>query len=311
MNNEKRDISKLHIGILMSAYNGQDYVEKQLDSLMGQKNINFTLYIRDDGSKDSTAHIIEKYIAGKENVVFEKGENIGVKPSFMKLMRDAKECDYYAFCDQDDIWDDDKIYSLVEKLENYDINVPNCAFSNYRLIDEHDNVTLEAALKDKIEFNLSNVIPENPSPGCTMVFNKKVWEMIVAKEEPKHLYIHDRWVITICAALGNVAYLGEPKVSYRQHSNNTIGYNNSLKKKLNYWKGVICGDKKTYCAEMKELYDYYGDLMDEKSRKIFRKIYEYDKSFIKRMKLIFDFKIHGYSLGRDIDYRLRVLLGKK
>ena len=98
------------IAIMLSTYNGEKYIRKQLDSLVNQSyKAYMKVFVRDDGSTDNTLSILEEYIE-KINLTIIKGENVGPGKSFWKLfMNQNINADYYAFCDQDDIWDSDKL----------------------------------------------------------------------------------------------------------------------------------------------------------------------------------------------------------
>ena len=127
----------MKIAVLMSTYNGHKYLDKQLKSIAEQTVVNhLTLYIRDDGSKDDTFDIIDKW-KNKINIVLYKEKNAGPAMSFWQLlMKSEVKADYYAFCDQDDVWDKDKIEKGIEKLKG-SIQLYAC---NCRIIDEKDVV---------------------------------------------------------------------------------------------------------------------------------------------------------------------------
>ena len=109
------------VHILLASYNGGKYIREQLDSLLAQTYPNISIYIRDDGSTDNTVSIIQDYIAGntssKKIVLLENGGvNLGCPASFYQILKECPPADYYAFCDQDDIWYPDKIKRAVKKL---------------------------------------------------------------------------------------------------------------------------------------------------------------------------------------------------
>ena len=93
------------VAVLMSTYNGENYIKEQIESIFNQKGVIVKLYVRDDGSKDRTLEILKDY-----NVNLEKGTNIGYIKSFMWLIKNVPFADYYALADQDDVWDEDKLY---------------------------------------------------------------------------------------------------------------------------------------------------------------------------------------------------------
>jgi rhamnosyltransferase len=98
-----------NIAILLSTYNGENYISEQINSIINQTNSNWTLYIRDDGSSDGTLDIITRFVTDYENIVLlDSSINIGTLESFIWLMQNVNSS-YYMFCDQDDIWLPNKI----------------------------------------------------------------------------------------------------------------------------------------------------------------------------------------------------------
>ena len=99
--------------ILISTYNGEKYLAEQLDSLLNQTYQNIKIFIRDDGSKDKTIDIIKEYQKKSEKIFLTEGKNIGFINSFFELLKLSNNADYYAYCDQDDVWMEDKIERAV------------------------------------------------------------------------------------------------------------------------------------------------------------------------------------------------------
>ena len=125
------------VNILLATYNGSKHIRKQLDSLLAQTYPHITIYIRDDGSQDNTVEIVKKYIADnsstkKITLLDNDGVNLGCPASFYQILKECKTADYYAFCDQDDVWYPDKIKWAVEKLSKSPQKVkPLVYFSAY------------------------------------------------------------------------------------------------------------------------------------------------------------------------------------
>ena len=127
--------------VLMSTYNGERFLEKQLLSILQQQSCNVQLVIRDDGSSDNTVSIIKHYATMYTNIHLIVGQNVGFKNSFNELIQFASRCNskYYAFVDQDDVWLKKKLQTAIDYLRKVDDNIP-CAFSsNSKLIDQYDN----------------------------------------------------------------------------------------------------------------------------------------------------------------------------
>ena len=104
------------VQILMSTYNGEDYIREQLDSILAQSYPDVDILIRDDGSKDDTFVILKEYEERHSNIKAFQGENLGINKSFFELLKKSQG-DYIGFCDQDDYWLPEKIEKAVQQLE--------------------------------------------------------------------------------------------------------------------------------------------------------------------------------------------------
>ncbi len=110
--------------VLLSTYNGEKYLAKQLDSLLEQELSPDKIIIRDDGSNDGTLSIIKDYAEQNKIIEYYCGENKGPAGSFWDLICNCEKADYYALCDQDDYWFKDKLKVAVETIEKEDNNIP-------------------------------------------------------------------------------------------------------------------------------------------------------------------------------------------
>lgn len=210
------------IQVLLSSYNGEKYVAQQIESILAQKNVDVHLLIRDDGSKDHTLEVMSKY--QDKNIKIIRGENCGSTKSFFTLMQLAGNFDYYAFADQDDIWDHDKLFVAIEKIKNY--QKPAVYASNTRIVDSNSNFI--SCVKRTPKINLGSAMIKNYAAGCTQVFNKLL--MVETKKfPPPNVPYHDWWINILCLSLGGVSiYDPIPHMSYRQHGENVVGSNDSF-----------------------------------------------------------------------------------
>lgn len=212
--------------VLLSTYNGEKYLREQIDTLLSQRAVDLTILVRDDGSKDGTINIIEEYerITGK--IILIKGENCGSCNSFLKLMIEAcrfsETYDYYAFCDQDDVWLEDKLEVAINVLEkNNTVEIPSLYMSAYQMVDESLN-KIHTSLKKPI-ISLPAALAANCATGCTMVFNRNLLESAIT-DFTSNLIMHDYWVYLVCLIRGGyVFYDSNSHILYRQHGNNVIG----------------------------------------------------------------------------------------
>lgn len=223
--------------ILMSTYNGEKYLKEQLDSLehLDKIDLQIDIKIRDDGSKDSTRDILNNYSQIYSNITWYHGSNKGPAYSFLELLSNQKNYDYYAFCDQDDVWEKPKIIEAVKKLEKYD-NKPSLYFSAVNLVDAN----LKFITKNKLDINLSleTSLMANPVIGCTLVINNRLKEIIDKSQIDGEIGMHDSWIYRISQCLGaNIIYDDNSYIKYRQHGNNVMGINTNknLLQKISYF----------------------------------------------------------------------------
>ena len=219
------------VAVLMSTYNGEKYLEEQLDSLLNQTFENWKLYVRDDGSTDGTQQIIEKYALTDDRILWQKDEqgNLGPASSFLTLLT-AVDSDYYMFCDQDDVWLPNKMASALEKIKKEEQKKPNRPFlviADAKVTDENLRV-LNASFWKYNRFppkllaknrNYINVF--NAAPGCTMLFNKNLKNDLPAHHD--QVLMHD-WYLMIFALKNNSLIIDHSATMlYRQHDFNAVG----------------------------------------------------------------------------------------
>ena len=97
------------VQVLLSTYNGEKYLQEQIESIIRQEDVEISLLIRDDGSCDKTIEIIENLKRKNSNIIYYSGNNLGPARSFMDLINKSGNFDYYAFSDQDDVWKSKKL----------------------------------------------------------------------------------------------------------------------------------------------------------------------------------------------------------
>ena len=150
-----------------------------------------------------------------KNIFFTKGENIGFINSFFELLNMCNSADYYAYCDQDDVWMEDKISRAVEYLSKLDDNKPALYFSNSDYYDS--NLNYIATAEKKKYYNFRNSLVECVTQGMTMVINKKTKE-VISQNRPEVCLYHDWWTYMICSGFGEIIYDDKSLVKYRRHN---------------------------------------------------------------------------------------------
>lgn len=254
------------VQVLLSTYNGETYLEEQIESILKQEEVEISLLIRDDGSTDKTISILEKLAREHENITFYQGENIGPARSFMDLLRNAKEVSYYAFADQDDVWDSKKMIAAVQKLQGKE-EMPSLYLSALEIVDE--KLQRIEAKKITGNFTLEGAIIKNFAYGCTQVLNQKL-RNVINQYQPNYLIMHDSWVTRVCYAIGGNVIVDENSyIKYRQHSSNVVGYKDGGLKKLKKQFKIACIDKISMRVNIaKELKEGYDAMLTAKAREL-------------------------------------------
>jgi glycosyltransferase involved in cell wall biosynthesis len=224
------------IYILLSSYNGEKYIEEQINSLINQTHKNWKLLIRDDGSSDKTIDIIKKFEKKDKRVSLIKSSgNLGSCKSFLHLVAYTKKHfkpEYIMFCDQDDVWLKDKIknaISLMQEKEKIEPEVPILVHTNLIVVDKNLNIINKSFWKDQKtkphKNKLRQLFNGNIAHGCTMLLNKKLIGKIYSR--PNDALLHDTWITLIAAAFGEIYRIYKPDILYRQHEDNESGaFNN-------------------------------------------------------------------------------------
>lgn len=257
--------------VLLSTYNGERFLYPQLYSLTQQKGVQLRVVIRDDESTDGTVSILRDYQNNNSSFIWYSGRNIGPAKSFWDLICRAPDSEYYAFCDQDDVWMDDKLFVAVECLKQYD-DGPALYCSAYQMTDKDLNPIKTSTITPNID--IYHAILENSATGCTMVFNKKLMQ-IIKSYVPDYYFMHDEWVYKVCVAIGGkVIYDSQSHILYRQHGNNVIGGLDEpwLKRLRSHISKLFLPSSHHRYKTVLEIYRGFRDFIPENNRIIFQKI---------------------------------------
>lgn len=216
------------VAILLCTYHGQRYLAEQLDSFQAQSHSNWAVWASDDGSEDGTHAILEAYQQKwpARRLTIHSGPADGFAVNFLSLTCKAGiKADYYAYSDQDDIWEVDKLERAVCWLKTIPHNVPALYCSRTRLVDAENNEIGLSLLFSKPP-SFANALMQNIGGGNTMVFNNAARALLREVGEDTAVITHDWWaymVVTGCG--GKVFYDSHPSLRYRQHDGNLVGMN--------------------------------------------------------------------------------------
>ncbi|MFR0496453.1 glycosyltransferase family 2 protein [Limosilactobacillus reuteri subsp. suis] len=300
--------SKAHVTVLMSTYDGENFLRDQIESILNQEDVYVHLIVRDDGSKDRTINILEEY-QSRGKLEWYSGKNLGSARSFLNLVSKSPDNEYYAFSDQDDVWFSKKLKRAIGYFESSnDTNLPILYAGNYILVDKDLN-KINKSLRHVTTTTLANAIVYSCCTGCTMVFNKKLRDLIKKYNAPETIYMHDDWIHKVCLAVGGkVIYDSHPMMFYRQHENNVDGGTHTFWSKVNRIKL----DKNLMSGQIKEIYKAYNKNIPINNKKIIEKALILGKgNLLKRLRLAFSsqYKIRSNTKLNN-EFRLLLLLDR-
>lgn len=298
------------VDVLMSTYNGAKYLKEQIDSIMEQENVDISITIRDDGSKDNTISIIEemqkKYI---DKIRLIKGENKGYKVSFALLLGLARDdVDYYAFADQDDVWKKEKTHIGVEKLQQgYELYI--CSVEN---VDENLKHISLNDFTNGVQSLKSDFIRHRFS-GCTMVFTNKVrmmaYDVAVNKMEYENMPSHDFIVSTVAYLLGDVYVDGSSYILHRRTKDSLTSRGKGLINRIRTEYKVVFKYKNEYSTMAAMLLRNKHIAFKESDKAFLLKIKNHKNGFYDKIKLITEKNFTNGIKICDIETKFKILIG--
>ena len=227
------------IGVIVATYNGERYIDQQLSSIIKQTMKPDLIVVSDGGSQDKTVSICND-ILGRFGITFKilaSRDHLTVSKNFEKAFQECN-CEYIFFADQDDVWDTKKIEIMINEMEARDAVL---CFTNASIVDEtlcsqnsdlwnrvgyHQNKDITVYNKSDPDF-FRLLLQHNIVTGMCMCVRSSIKEYILPFSEKT---IHDVWVSLIATNIGSVIGIDKKCVLYRQHANNVIGTNKTLRR---------------------------------------------------------------------------------
>lgn len=227
-------IFQADVAILMGSAHGEHFIEEQLISIERQTHANWRLFVSDDGSADRTREhaLIFKRAQPEGRVELIEGPQKGFVENFLTLTCNRRvQADYYAYCDQDDIWESDKLQRALTWLETVPGHTPAVYCTRTSLIDAvAKHIGYSPLFRRPPAFR--NALVQSIAGGNTMVFNNAARDL-VCHAGAVNIPSHDWWLyILVSGAGGRVHYDAYPSVRYRQHGNNLVGSNQNMSSRL-------------------------------------------------------------------------------
>ncbi len=273
------------VAVLLAVYNGEKYLKEQIDSLLDQTVSDIKIIIRNDGSHDASAQIIDNYCLQYPKKVFcLKGEPTGsAAQNFATLLKECDDAEYIMFCDQDDIWLPDKCektLAAMKQAEGDNKAIPVLVHTDLKVVDVSLNV-INPSFFDfqkliQSDIKLPKLLVQNYVTGCTVMINRALRQR--CGNIPKGCIMHDWWLALVAVLFGRLICLNEPTMLYRQHSDNQVGAKASygialIKRKLQTFGEVKKNYNATY-TQAELLLSSYGDDLPKEEKELIKKYCE-------------------------------------
>ncbi len=301
------------VAIFMATFNGEKFLAEQLDSLQAQTVTNWRLYVSDDGSTDETKEIIKRYQEpwGSEKIQYRDGPRKGFCKNFQSLTSDDAICaDFYAFCDQDDVWLPEKLARALNAFKDISSKVPAVYGARTQLIDE-EGVLIGLSPIFSLTPSFENALVQSIAGGNTMVFNHAAKQAIQISSKYE-IISHDWWAYLVVTGVGGkFIYDPIPAVYYRQHKANIIGSKKRFFEKLERLKSLLSGKLKRWIESRNKALESILRCLTLKNQETFRQFCHYRRgSLFSRIWGIKRLGIHRQHFIENIGLYIAVLINK-
>lgn len=301
----------------MTTYNPKKYVVEQVNSILLQKDVDVKIIIRDDAST-SKEWLSKIPINDKIKVIY-GDKNIGVARNIMFLVKYAFEneadFEYFAYSDQDDVWNDDKLITALNSLEDCSHEKPCLYYSNLLVVDENLDNGFPMFKKGIVKNTLAQSLAQIFNFACTSVFNYRMIEALI--NQPIDYMGFDHLLYYIGIIKGDIIYDDIPHILYRQHGDNVSGVKRSGVKYFITKIGLLHKKRKdtaragggSFKDMARYIKKYFYEDLSKQDRELVEKVATYD-GIVSRMRIIMDNRIKAGYMPKDFYGMIRLLIGK-
>ena len=220
------------VQILLATCNGARYLPEQLASLQQQTYQDFTLLVSDDGSTDETPVLLQEFAAkwpGRVAFAAHAPAFGNARDNFFWLMEQSR-ADYVLFCDQDDVWNPDKVEKTLaglRQLEEENPAMPVLFFTDQTPVDADLHPIAPSLMRmqqqDAGQTNYRRLLFQNIVTGCAAGGNRAAVQLALKCQNRQDVIMHDWWLGLVVSRFGKTGYLDESTMLYRQHGSNSVG----------------------------------------------------------------------------------------
>ena len=299
------------VQILLSTYNGARYLKALMQSLLTQNYPHVKILIRDDGSSDGTVNLLREFATTFANVEVVFGKNLGFVRSFFKLFElSSPTADYFALCDQDDVWQKDKVSRAVGILSRCARETAGLYCSRIAIVDENLKLLGYSALPTK-GLSFRNALVECQTPGCTTLVNQAARQLLL-REFPQQVCSHDWWIYLVISAFGTAVYDEEPRIFYRKHFANVFGISLGM---INTWRVKIrqflkTGKFQLVVKQAEEFRRIYGSSLSDENRRVLDRFLDGRNRLWNRLGHAMSCEVYRQSKRDHLILKARIVLNR-
>lgn len=316
----------MEVKVLLSTFNGERFLGAFLESLSHQTFKDWTLVVRDDGSKDNTLDIVKKFSQSlhlRERILIQQDNlgTLGPCRSFLTLLQRV-DGDYFFFADQDDVW----LPSKIEKLLNKMIEIENQYGKDMPILLHSDAVVVDQNMREIApslwqyerlnpeKKSLNYLLVQNNITGCCMVVNRAL--RVLVREIPFKAAMHDWWLGLIASAFGRIEYYPEQLILYRQHPWQNTGARGygvcALMKRALNRKDMGYSVRRAF-FQAREFLRIYGPHLSPVQRELINAFLTLPKlNFYRKISCISNYKFYKNGFIKNLGYIVVLLwLGEK
>ena len=272
----------MKVNILLSTYNGEQFLAEQIQSIQEQSFQDWKLLIRDDGSTDKTQEIIAAFVSQDSRIQWvneNESINLGVIKSFHRLVQE-EQADVYFFSDQDDVWLPNKLEQSLAEANKYPSELPLMVYMDLTVVNQDLQVLSDSMIRSQsghANTELVQELTENTVTGGVAMINHALAQLW---DQTEDILMHDWYLALLAASFGKLVYIDQPGELYRQHENNVLGartWSKRIQKWLRprllfrmYWDLIEHSQKQAsfllnmpLSAEKRELVSAFVTIMDQ------------------------------------------------
>lgn len=295
------------VNVLISTYNGERYIADQIESVRKQTYPYIRIYVRDDGSSDRTLNILKEYEERGEIILLNGRDNIGYARSFLTLLKEVESGDYWAFCDQDDVWLPQKVEWSLEWLNKQDAGIPLLVGNAYQLIDAEMKQVLGEHIPPKYKFNFRRALTDCLYQGFVITFNGELRNLML-QGKIERLDSHDWWANILVEKFGKSYF--DPRIAAKHRRLNTSMSVMTITNRLRWLRKTFSTGNSDIKSCAKEYDRVFGRKLNDNESKIVR-WFTHDKyCFTDAIKKAFYPKRWRPIISSEIAIRVLMIFGK-